>query len=266
MIAADQRPASALDNVDSRLAAFWHPVALATELRPSAVELLGRRIRVGAGALVEHLGLWWCALEPAVAPLPIVEEHDDPAYVAVHSPPDVWSASAGQMADNFLDIGHIPWLHVASFADPDDTRIARLSPQRSDSGFSVTHRHRTQRLHSTGTGRRVMTIRYTAPFCVVMRLEYLDDDAVITAAFFMQPIDATRSRLFAVNWRNDILDGRCSREETIAFQQRVGAEDRRLLERLRSKWIPLDLRDEVHTRADATTVEMRRTLARVLAG
>jgi vanillate O-demethylase monooxygenase subunit len=169
------------------------------------------------------------------------------------------------MADNFLDIGHIPWLHVASFADPDDTTIPKLSPQRCDHGFSVTHRHRTQRLHGAGTGRRVMTIRYTAPFSVVMRLEYLDDDAVITAAFFMQPIDAERSRLFAVNWRNDILDGRCSREETVAFQQMVGEEDRRLLERIRSKWIPLDLRAEVHTRADATTVEMRRTLARLLA-
>jgi hypothetical protein len=121
------------------------------------------------------------------------------------------------------------------------------------------------RLHGEGTGRRVMTIRYTAPFGVVMRLEYLDDDAVITAAFFMQPLDAARTRLFAVNWRNDILDGRCTREQTIAFQQLVSGEDRVLLERLRGKWIPLDLRYEVHTAADATTIEMRRTLARLLA-
>jgi hypothetical protein len=255
----------ALDNVDGRLAAFWHPVGLAAEPAPTTIDLLGRRFVPSAGAVREHLGLWWFAPQDATAPLPIVEEHDDGSYVVVHSPAEVWSASAGQMADNFLDIGHIPWLHIGSFADPDDRVIPRLSPERTDFGFSVTHHHRTQRLHGDGSGRRVMTIRYTAPFCVLMRLEYLDDDAVITAAFFMQPIDAAHTRLVAVNWRNDIVDGRCTPEETIAFQQRVAAEDRALLERLRDKAIPLDLRHEVHTRADATTLEMRRTLARLLA-
>ena len=191
-------------------------------------------------------------------------EHDDPTFVVVHSPPEVWSAGAAQMADNFLDLGHIPFLHRTSFADPDAGPIPRLSPSRTEHGFETTYHHRTQRLHGSGSGRRVMTLWFTAPFCVMMRLEYLDDDAVIMASFFMQPIDADHTRLFAVNWRNDIADGRCSPAETIAFQQTVAAEDRLVLERITTKWLPLDLRCEVHTRADATTVEMRRTLARLL--
>lgn len=259
------RPPSALDNVDPRLRSFWHPVGLAAQPAPSSVALLGQEFDTADGALLrEHLGLWWFAPEAPIAPLPRVDEHDDPRYVVVHSPPEVWSVGSAQMADNFLDIGHIPWLHRDSFADLDDTSIPRLSPERSEHGFVAGYRHRTQRLHGDGSGERVMTIWFTAPFSVVMRLEYLDDDAVITAAFFMQPIDAEHSRLFAVNWRDDILDGRSTREDTIAFQQQVAAEDRRMLERLAANWVPLDLRCEVHTRADATTVEMRRTLARLL--
>jgi hypothetical protein len=259
------RPDSALDNVDPRLRAFWHPVGLTTDPAPATVTLLGEEFDTDGGALVQaHLGLWWFAPEEPIAPLPRVAEHTDPRFVAVHSPPEVWTAGSAQMADNFLDIGHIPWLHRDSFADLEDTSIPRLSPERSDHGFVAGYRHRTRRLHGEGSGRRVMTLWFTAPFSVVMRLEYLDDDAVITAAFFMQPLDADHSRLFAVNWRDDILDGRCTPEQTIAFQQLVAAEDRTMLELLSAKWVPLDLRCEVHTRADATTVEMRRTLARVL--
>lgn len=259
-----ERPASALDNVDARLRPFWHPVARSDGPAPDLVELLGETVATGDGRLTSHLGLWWFAPEAPLAPLPDVPEHADDRFVAVHSPPEVWSSSAAQMADNFLDVGHIPWLHRDSFADPDDDTVPRLSPVRDDHGFRATYRHRTQRLHGEGSGRRRMTLWFTAPFCVMMRLEYLDDDATITAAFFLQPLDAARTRLFAVNWRDDIADGRCTPAATIAFQQQVGAEDRLMLEQLPAKWLPLDLRCEVHTKADATTVEMRRTLARVL--
>ena len=259
-----ERPESALDNVDARLRRFWHPVAPGDEAPPTSVELLGATVPVGSGSLTSHLGLWWFAPETPLAPLPEVPEHSDATFVAVHSPVEVWSTSAAQMADNFLDIGHIPWLHRDSFADPDDDTVPRLSTEKGEHGFSASYRHRTQRLHGEGSGRRRMTLWFTAPFCVMMRLEYLDDDAVITAAFFVQPLDAQRTRLFAVNWRNDILDGRCTPADTVAFQQQVGTEDRLMLEQLPAKWVPLDLRAEVHTRADATTVEMRRTLARVL--
>lgn len=254
-----------VDNLDPRLRAFWHPVGLATGPPPSTFRLLGEVVEPGdSGSLVEHLGLWWFAPEEPAAVLPDVPEHDDDRFVVVHSPPEDWSAGAGQLADNFLDIGHIPWLHRDSFAGPGVETIGRMELERSATGFCAHYRHRTQRLHGPGIGRRVMTIWYSAPFAVMMRLEYLDDDATITAAFFVQPLDAETTRLYAVNWRDDILDGRCTREQTIAFQHQVGTEDRRMLERLPHRWTPLDTRAEVHTRADATTLEMRRTLARLL--
>jgi len=259
------RPSSALDNVDPRLRPFWHPIAPADEPPPDEVTLLGVRFDTTSGeGLREHLGMWWFAPEAPVAPLPRVPEDADVRFVRVASPAEIWSAGAAQMADNFLDIGHLSYLHRNSFADPAESLVPRLSLERSAHGFTATHQHRTRRLHGEGLGARVMTIWFTAPFAVLMRLEYLDDDAVITAGFFLRPVDQDRTELFAVNWRDDIHDGRCTPAATVAFQQQVAAEDRAMLELLPTRWMPLDLRCESHTRADATTIELRRTLARLL--
>lgn len=255
----------ALANDDPALLAFWHPVARAGET-PHAVELCGRTLAVGScAAVAEHLGLVWVAPTAPRAPLPDVPDDADARFVRVPSPPRRWRAGAGVMADNFCDLGHLPFVHADSFADPDDTEVPALAVTRRATGFEVVHHHTTRRLHGPGVGRRVFRLTVTAPFAVVLRLEYLDDDAVITSAFCHQPVDRHHTVLWAVNWRDDVLDGRATAAETTRFQEQVGAEDRAMLERLRDPTLPLDPTVEVHTRADRPTVELRRLLARLLA-
>lgn len=255
--------ADVLGNDDARLMCFWHPVAADDGTGPPAtVELLGRRL--AAPHAVSHLGLWWTAPEAPRAPRPQVIEDGDPSFVRVPSPPRRWMTDAGRMADNFLDLGHLPFVHAGSFADPTATTVPALDVRADGPGFSVVHEHTTRRLHGTGMGRRRMVLAYTAPFAVVLRLEYLDDDAVITTAFLHQPERAGSTVLWAINWRNDIHDGRCSREETTRFQELVGTEDRAVLESIVPTVLPLDPTAEVHTRADAPTLTMRRILRSIL--
>jgi hypothetical protein len=73
------------------------------------------------------------------------------------------------------------------------------------------------------------------------------------------------TKLYCFDLRNDIADGRTTVEEAVAFQLSVAAEDRAMLERLRTTATPLDLAAEVHTRADRNTVEMRKVLADLVA-
>jgi phenylpropionate dioxygenase-like ring-hydroxylating dioxygenase large terminal subunit len=257
---------TALANDDPALLAFWHPVAAADGPRPDTVELCGRHLALAdCAGVVEHIGLVWAAPEPPTAPLPEVPDDADGRFVRVPSPPRRWRTGAGVMADNFCDLGHLPFVHADSFADPDDTGVPALVVSRSDTGFEVVHHHTTRRLHGDGVGRRVFRLSVTAPFAVVLRLEYRDDDAVITSAFCHQPVDRHHTVLWAVNWRDDVLDGRATVADTTRFQELVGAEDRAVLERLRDPTLPLDLTVEVHTRADRPTVELRRLLARALA-
>ena len=89
---------------------------------------------------------------------------------------------------------------------------------------------------------------------------------MLTILFFHQPVDATTTKLYCFDLRNDIADGRTTVEDTVAFQIAVAEEDRALLERVVSKAVPLDLQAEVHTRADRITLEMRRVLLDLVRG
>ena len=263
---APSRRPHTLGNIYPGLSSFWYPVARAGAPGSDGPwPLLGRSWRRSEVAdVAERFGLVWVAPEHARAPLPEVPDDHDDRFVRVPSPPRSWHAGAAQMTDNFCDLGHLPFVHVTSFADPDDTLIPRLDAETAETGFTLSFSHRTRRLHGDGTGRRVFRLTYRAPFSVVLRLEYLDDDAVITSGFFHQPVDADTTTLWAVNWRDDIVDGRCTQAATTAFQELVGGEDRAMLERFPDHEMPLDLTTEVHTRADRPTVELRRILARLL--
>jgi hypothetical protein len=54
--------------------------------------------------------------------------------------------------------------------------------------------------------------------------------------------------------------------DAIDYQGKVMLEDLAIQERYVAKEMPLDLSEEVHTRADRITVELRRALADLLAG
>jgi vanillate O-demethylase monooxygenase subunit len=52
-------------------------------------------------------------------------------------------------------------------------------------------------------------------------------------------------------------------EEVIEFQRRIYAEDQAIVERQNPEDLPIDLSEEVHVRADLTSVTYRRQLARI---
>ena len=219
-----------------------------------------------AHSVVERYGLVWLAPEEPLVPVIDVPEWDDPAFVVAPLPDQTWNAGAAQMVDNFLDLAHFPFTHTGTFGDPEDIEVPTYSVERDGLGFTCDYVHSTKRLaDSMGAEEFEVADRrsiwfYAAPFAIRLRLEYPADDVVMTILFFHQPVDATTTKLYCFDLRNDIADGRTTAEETIAFQLAVAEEDRTLLERMVSKGVPLDANAEVHTRADRITLEMRRVL------
>lgn len=220
-----------------------------------------------AAGVAEHLGLIWIAPEEPMVALPTVPEHDDPAFVVCPLPVSTWHASAAQMTDNFLDLGHIAFLHLATFGDVDDRHIGDYEVERDGDSFSVRYRHTTKALaDSYEAGDDFRTVEresfwiYTPPHHVYLRLSYPDEDAVLSISFCHQPVDAEHTRLFCTDYRNDITDDPGSIAGAVAFQVAVAAEDKALLERLARKAVPLDPGVEFHSRADRITLEMRRIL------
>ncbi|MEM9039211.1 MAG: aromatic ring-hydroxylating dioxygenase subunit alpha [Actinomycetota bacterium] len=223
-----------------------------------------------AAHVAEHLGLIWIAPDEPLVGLPHVPEHDDPTFVSCPLPPSEWKASAGQMADNFLDPGHLAFLHLRTFATIEDTRIGDYDVERDGWSYSVRYRHQTQPLRGTGdespgTVERESHWVFTAPHHVYLRLSYPSDGVVLTISFCHQPVDATTTRLFCTDYRNDIADDPAEIGDAVAFQLAVADEDRAVLELLRRKAVPLDPGVEFHSRADRITVELRRILAELAA-
>lgn len=224
------------------------------------------RVRA-AHSVVERYGLVWLSPDEPLAPVIEVPEWDDPDFVVAPLPDQTWNAGAAQMVDNFLDLAHFPFTHVETFGDPDDIEVPHYEVERRGLGLYCDYIHSTKVLaDSMGASEFAVADRrsiwwYDAPFSIRLRIEYSREDVVLTILFFHQPVDETTTKLYCFDLRNDIADGRTTVEGTVAFQMAVATEDKLLLEQIPEKWTPVDLRDEVHTRADRITLEMRRILA-----
>lgn len=226
------------------------------------------RAACGAAAgVIEHLGLIWIAPEPPLTDLPRVPEHEDESFVQCPLPTMTWNASAAQMADNFLDPGHLGFLHLDTFGTMEDRRVSDYEVVRDGPSFSVRYQHTTKALaDSFEAGDEFRTVEresfwiFTPPHHVYLRLGYAEESTVMSITFFHQPVNADETRVFCTDYRNDITDDPDEIAGVVAFQQAVAAEDKALLERLRRKAVPLDLTAEFHTKADRITLEMRRVL------
>ncbi len=105
-----------------------------------------------------------------------------------------------------------------------------------------------------------MTYRYTAPFHLELAIEFLDAGGTNVIGFFLAPVDDEHVRIYSSLWRDD-LDGSTERmKEAVDFELAVVDEDLALQSRFENLELPLDITREVHTRADKTTVELRRIL------
>ncbi|CAN5436345.1 molybdenum cofactor-independent xanthine hydroxylase subunit HpxD [soil metagenome] len=235
---------------------------------------IGRNAHCAAPAGVEErFGVVWVAVEEPITPLPEIPEFDDDAFAVVTVDPQVWKVGAGQMADNFLDVGHFPYLHANTFGDPNDLIVKDYSVETTGWTFEARHHNSTKTLRDAIDDdvaaddefvivERDMHYVFTAPYAVYLRIDY--DWVALVLAFFMQPLDAEHTRLYVLNVRDDIPKGEATPEESIRMSELVVDEDRGMLESLQTRATPLDLTAEHHTRADRITVEMRRMLARLV--
>jgi vanillate O-demethylase monooxygenase subunit len=266
-------PLSAGRIVDGTLECPYHGYRYAADGRCVLIPALGadatippKACLVGAHDVTTRYGLVWMALDDPVTGIIDVPEWDDADFVVAPLPDQIWRAGAGQMTENFLDMGHLAFLHAKTFSDPDEVEVEPYSVERDGLGFVCDLKHSAKVLADShgaddfAVSERRSTWWYVAPFSLRLRIEYYADDVVLTILFFHQPLDESTTKLYVFDLRNDIADGRSTVQDAIGFQMAVGAEDKALLERLVPKHTPLDLQAEVHTRADRNTVEMRRVL------
>lgn len=221
--------------------------------------------------VVERYGLvWLCPGQPR-SDIPHIRHDTDPAYRRINTPVEAWSVSAGRMVDNFCDVSHFAFVHTGTFGTEQSTEVAPVDLGELDDGFygyayEVEVANTDLAAGASGqmsaTVKRRMSTGFHLPFAVRSTIHYhtgLDHILLLLST----PVDDEHSLFTFVVWRND--DFSVPAEEIVAFDRAIGAEDKRMLERVPGV-LPLEQTALVNVQADRCGVEWRRRLRVLLAG
>jgi phenylpropionate dioxygenase-like ring-hydroxylating dioxygenase large terminal subunit len=218
-------------------------------------------------AVAERYGLVWVCLDEPAAPVPTVPEDSDPRFRRITQVVERWSASATRMVDNFLDIAHFPFVHRDSFGGAADPEVGRID--LGPLGDFFGYRYEVTAANAAGeqasgqgaaTVTRRMTTGFALPFTVRSTIEY-DTGLCHSLLLLSTPRDDDSAYFTFVVWRND--DFSVPADEVTTLDRMIGAEDKRMLERIRGP-LPLAPTALVSVQSDRASVEWRRRFAALL--
>ncbi|MCU1427404.1 MAG: Rieske (2Fe-2S) iron-sulfur domain protein [Actinomycetia bacterium] len=224
-------------------------------------------------AVVERYGLVWLAPDVPITEVPAFPEWDAAGFDCVRSTFVRTSAGAAQLVDNFLDAAHFPFVHQATFGTEAAAEVVERGVRRSgweiENTFDTWYRNRDDPLVASGlhdeVQPQVLVKRGAVSLCVGLQLGFPVTGATIGILFCCTPERDGVTRVYKLLARND-LGG--DAERIAAFvedEDRILEEDLAILTRYRHNDVPVDLRAEVHTRADRLSVAWRQLLGEALA-
>jgi phenylpropionate dioxygenase-like ring-hydroxylating dioxygenase large terminal subunit len=242
-------------------------------LGPGAAIPSRARLRRAAG-VEERYGLVWLAPAEPVAPIPDFGEWDDPRFATHWNVPRRTIAAAVQLCENFLDASHLPTVHTTTIGVADagylPPHTVEVDGHRAWTTYQVMYANHADPLVATGEHPleqpQVLYKELCPATTVVMRLVFPVTGRTLAILFSCLPETATSTRVFKMMARDDVTPGAPELVAIEEFQDRVLDEDLAVLEPFARHEVPLDLRTEVHTRADQLAVAYRRVLARLVAG
>jgi len=225
-----------------------------------------RRAQLATVLAGERYGLAWVCVGVPRADIPVLPEAEAPGFTLIHEMKEVWAASAPRIVDNALDVTHVPFVHRGTIGNPDSPRLGELSVEseglslryRTSQEAKVSPQLRANTGITSATTVRVATVELVNPLTYRGVLEYVDNGLIHVLLKAATPIDDYTTLFFQFVARNDNPDA-TKQQGIIDVDRAVQSEDRAILERTKPDF-PVDITDEVHTRADRMTIEYRRIL------
>ncbi len=208
----------------------------------------------------ERHGLLWVCLDLAsTREIPPFPEFEDPGFQVVHVPPLHWRASTGRQVESFCDVAHFAFVHQGTFAVaspvvPRYEVAATADGLRAEFISNAGNVSRAEAVEDVWRREYDLHLPFTAR--LVIHFPRQGRMAILNAG---SPVSARQTTVFSVVARE--FDHDQPIEDLIAFQKRVYAEDQVIVERQNPEDLPIDLSEEVHVRADLTSVVYRKQLA-----
>ena len=212
------------------------------------------RARVAEFKATAKHGVVWVSLGSGVAGLPSFSLMEDSRHEVLMAGPYRVRASGPRIVENFLDVGHFPFVHEGVLGDrsrpeiedytavvtaegvlAEGVRVFQPDPYGTGEGSTVTYTYRVHRPLSASFIKH-------GEHSFGMLLSVTPHDAA----------DSTAWMWMAMNYETD--------GSMVEFQDRIFAQDRPILESQRPELLPLDLQAELHLRSDRTAIAYRRWL------
>jgi vanillate O-demethylase monooxygenase subunit len=214
---------------------------------------------------IERYGLVWTCLEPpdgepSIPPFPA---WNVPGVQSILLPHVDIAASAARQLEGFLDVAHFAWVHRETFADSDNAEVPPYTTRCTDYGlqaeyWSSVSNYPKWRSHLEPPGFRWLRRFFVHPPFSAMLTIHFPDEGRLWILNLASPVSARRTRLFVPWARNFDIDGPV--EDIYAFNAKVFAEDRAIVERQQPAELPLGPDIEPSFAADRSSVEYRRLL------
>ncbi|GAA4121017.1 aromatic ring-hydroxylating dioxygenase subunit alpha [Aminobacter aganoensis] len=275
---------------------LWHPLAALAEVRAGVVVdtvLLEERLSLAIdgkgsaavwrdradlaeGSLVDvaavdgklpvklAYGYIWTSLGNPPADLFPIPEFDEPDRRKLNAATVGVNVSAPRAIENFLDMGHFPYVHTDILGAEPHTEVKEYDVEISvdrDEILATRCRFFQPMASTTSTeGADVDYIyRVPHPYCSVLyKSSPVDESRLDVIAVFLQPVDQEHVRAHMMLC---ILDEENEDKVIKRFQQTIFGQDKPILENQFPKRLPLDPRAETPIRADKSAIAYRRWLS-----
>ena len=212
-------------------------------------------------AVAQYLYLWTSLGDPT--PLFEIPEFHEPDRRNIHAGTIGVHASAPRAVENFLDMGHFPFVHTGVLGIEPYTEGAEyevnIDPDTND--IWATECVFYQPLAATTSTEGQMSdyvYRVPLPFCVLLYKSCpVDDERMDVIGLFCRSIapDYIKASMFL-----SLVDEENTDAQIRRFQQTIFAQDKPILENQNPKLLPLDSRAETPIRADKVAIAYRRWL------
>jgi phenylpropionate dioxygenase-like ring-hydroxylating dioxygenase large terminal subunit len=214
-------------------------------------------------AKARHGVLWVCLGEPR-RDLLAIPEADEPDRRLLHAGAFRVHVSGLRAVENFLDMGHFPFVHTGYLGVEPYTEVAPYRIERDEVNDELyAHDCRFYQPRAAMTAGAALDVQYVyrvaRPYCAILyKTCPPQPERFDVIALFVQPVDEDWCIAHTVM---SYLDDASSDDELRGFQQTIFAQDIKVLVNQVPKRLPLGTGIEHPVRADAMSVAYRRWLS-----
>lgn len=225
------------------------------------------KLKLHTYPVAEHCGLIWTCLSGKPAnQLPDIPEWEDPEYQNAMPDPIPIKCAAGRQLESFLDVAHFAWIHHETFGDRNNPVVPSYPVEKTPTGLHIEYRSTVgdylrqdgSELNPDDGVLRVFDVFLPLSAKLTVHMPGGGKLVILDSA---SPVSARETILFPPLMRN--YDKETPLQPFIDYNNQIFYEDQDIVLNQCPEDLPINLQEEVHIRADRTSISYRQELSRL---